>query len=172
MRSEGLPGELQRRRLLAVRRLIDGYSIGEVARFLEVDARSVRRWMDAYRKAGVDGLSAKAVPGRSPKLTRAQQKIVLRWLDDRPSEHGFDTDLWTAARLGVLIHEEWAIDLNHRYLCRWLHERGFSPQRPQRVPRERDPHQIAAWLDTEWTRIKKKRRATAGTLFLLTKAGF
>jgi transposase len=172
MRSEGSSDELQRRRLLAVRRLTEGYSVSDVADFLEVTARSVRRWMHAYRRAGADGLAAKAVPGRPSKLTRAQQKIVLRWLDDQPSDHGFDTDLWTTARLALLIREEWQIELNPRYLCRWLHARGFSPQRPQRIPRERDSRAIAAWLDDEWIGIKKKRLATADTSFSLMKAGF
>lgn len=172
MRSEGSADELQRRRLLAVRRVIGGYSVREVAEFLEVQTRSVRRWMEAYRRAGLDGLAAKAVPGRPSKVTRVQEKIALRWLDDQPSDHGFDTDLWTAARLALLLREEWEIALNQRYLCRWLHARGFSPQRPQRIPRERDARGIAAWLDAEWVRIKKKRRATAAASFSLMKVGF
>lgn len=172
MRTEGSPDELERRRRLAVRRVIDGYSAKQVAEFLEVDARSVRRWMVAFRRSGADGLASKAVPGRPSKLTRAQQKIALRWLDDKPSDHGFDTDLWTAARLALLIREEWEVDLNHRYLCRWLYARGFSPQRPQRIPRERDSRVIAAWLDAEWVRIKKKRLAIAESSFSLMKAGF
>ena len=49
------------------------------------------------------------------------------------------------------------LDLNSRYLSTWLRDRGFSPQKPQRVPRERDPEAVAAWLESDWPRIKKRR---------------
>jgi transposase len=77
-------------------------------------------------------------------------------LADSPREHGFETELWTAPRVGQLIREEFGIPLNSRYLSSWLRDRGFTPQKPQRAPRERDPKAIAAWLESDWTRIKKR----------------
>jgi transposase len=61
--------------------------------------------------------------------------------------------------LAQLIEEEWDIRLHPRSVRRWLHAHGFSLQKPQRVPRERDPDAIAAWLADDWLRIKKKRAA-------------
>ena len=156
MRPKGSPDELERRRRLAVQRVLDGYSTQEVAEFLGVDPSSVRRWVAALRDAGDSGLIARPVSGRPPKLTTIQEKIVRRWLGDSPSEHGFDTELWTAPRLGRLIEEEFSVRLNPRYLSAWLRERGFTPQKPQRVPRERDPKAIVAWLESDWPRIKKR----------------
>jgi len=172
MRSEGSPAELQRRRLLAVQRVREGYAIDLVAGVLGVTVRSVQRWVRAYRARGPGALAAEPIPGRPPKLTRVQEKVALRWLDDRPGAHGFDSDLWTAERLAALIRDEWGIALNHRYVCRWLAARGFSPQRPQRVPRERDARAIAAWLDAEWARIKKRRPASADGSLSSMRAGF
>jgi transposase len=157
MRTEGSPNELENRRRLAVQRVLDGYSTQEVADFLGVDPSSVRRWVTAFRSQGVEGLVARPISGRPPKLTLTQEKIVRRWLCDSPSEHGFETELWTARRLAQLIHEEFGTRLNPRYLCAWLHDRGFSPQKPGRIPRERDPEAIAAWLESDWPRIKKRR---------------
>jgi transposase len=95
-------------------------------------------------------------PGRPPKLTSTQEKIVLRWLSDDPTEHGFPTSLWTADRLGQRIERELNVTFNPRYLSSWLRDRGFTPQKPQRVPRKRDPEEIQQWLATDWPRIKKK----------------
>ena len=162
---------MQRFRVLAVERVLDGYPPGEVAAFLDVSPSAVRRWVAAYRRSGPAGLRAKPVPGRPPKLTRTQEKVALRWLDDPATAHGFDTDLWTAARVSQLIRGEWDVALNRRYVCRWLRARGATPQRPQRVPRERDPEAIAAWLDADWARIKKKRHASAEPSFSSTRAG-
>jgi len=156
MRYKGSPAELEHRRLLAVQRVLEGYSAGEVAEFLGVDPRSVRRWMATYRDEGGPGLLSRPVSGRPPKLTLLQEKIIRRWLANSPAEHGFDTELWTAPRVSRLIEEEFGIRLNPRYLSAWLRERGFTPQKPQRVPRERDPRAIAAWLESDWPRIKKR----------------
>lgn len=165
MRRSGSPIELQYRRRLAVERLLDGYSIEEVADFLAVDPRSVQRWFAVFRQHGWSALAAQAVPGRPCKLSRTQEKIVRRWLLEDPSEHGFDTDLWTSSRLASLIEDEWEIVFNPRYLADWLRQHGFTPQKPERVPRERDPEVIAAWLKTDWLRIKKKRADARHTSF-------
>ena len=157
MRSKGSATELEHRRCLAVQRVFDGYTADEVADFLGVDGRSVRRWVAQVRRHGWRSLSAQPCPGRPRKLTHTQEKIALRWLRANPTEHGFATELWTAARLAQLIREEWNVTMHPRSLRRWLHEHGFSLQKPQRVPRERDPMAIAAWLATDLPRIKKKR---------------
>lgn len=172
MRHGGLPAEFEHRRLLAVRRVLEGDSVGEVADFLEVDPRSVRRWVQEFRELGWEGLISHPVPGRPRKLSATQEKIVVRWLQECPTELGFATELWTCQRLAQLIREEWGIDMNPRYLPQWLRERDFSPQKPQRVPRERDPDEIARWLATEWPRIKKKRFARWRRSFCSMKVGF
>ena len=125
--------------------------------FLGVDVSRVRRWVAAFRCQGAAGLAAQAVPGRPPKLTATQEKIVLRWLRDNPSKHGFATELWTAGRLVHLIKQEWGIEFNEHYLCAWLWQRGYTLQKPRRVPRERNDKAIALWLAKDWPRIKKKR---------------
>ena len=156
MRDEGSPAELEHRRLLAVQRVLEGYSAEEVAEFLGVDPRSVRRWAAAYRKAGGAGLVARPATGRPPKLTHTQEKFIRRWLADKPTEHGFATDLWTGPRVAHMIRQEFGVALNPKYVTVWLRRRGFTPQKPRRVPRQRDPEVIAAWLAADWPRIKKK----------------
>jgi transposase len=163
MRDKGSPGELEHRRLLAVQRVLEGYPTEEVAEFLGVDPRSVRRWVAAFRREGDAGLIAHPPAGRPPKLTRLQEKIICRWLADKPTEHGFPTDLWTGPRVVHLIHQEFGIELNPKYMTVWLRRRGFTPQKPRRVPREREPEVIAAWLASEWPRIKKKPGDSAPT---------
>jgi transposase len=75
MRTVGTPLELQRRRCLAVQRIAEGYSTEEVADFLGVAPRSVRRWLTAFRRRGTEGLVARPrpTPGPPPKLTSTQR---------------------------------------------------------------------------------------------------
>ena len=163
MRTNGSAAELERRRRLAVKNVRNGRSVSEVASFLDVDPRSVRRWVAAATSSGLRGLRAQSATGRPPKLDHLQEKVVRRWLSQSPTELGFDTDLWTSRRLTQLIRQAWGIAFNVRYLCDWLGHRGYSPQKPQRVPRERDESAIANWKKFDWPRIQKKHVSSAQT---------
>jgi transposase len=156
MRTPGSPLELEHRRQLAVQRVREGYTPEEVADFLGVHPASVRRWVAAARRHGVCALSACRPSGRPPKLTPTQEKIVRRWLQHSPSEHGFVGDLWSAPRLAQVIHREFGVRFQPRYLARWLRARGFTLQKPRRLPRERDPQRLADWLAHDWPRIRKR----------------
>jgi transposase len=170
MRDKGTPAELEYRRRLAVQRVLEGYPTQEVAEFLDVDPRSVRRWVTALRQEGSAGLRARPSSGRPPKLSHTQEKILRRFLAEKATGHGFPTDLWTGPYLAQLIRREFGVQLNPQYLTVWLRDRDFTPQRPRRVPRRRDPEAIAAWLETDWPRIKKRPGGRAPTSSCSTKA--
>ncbi|MGL4551196.1 MAG: IS630 family transposase [Gemmataceae bacterium] len=171
MRTAGTPEELWRRRHLAAQRVGEGYSAGEVADFLGVNPGTVRRWVHPFAQSGDAGLAARPVSGRPSKLSRTQEKIISRWLSVSPTELGSLTDLWSAPRLARLIRQELGVSLNRRYLCEWLRQRDYTPQKPRRVPRERDDRPIARWLARDWPRIKQKARRRAACLMLLDESG-
>jgi transposase len=161
MRTTGSPAVLEYRRRLAVQRVHEGYSTQEVADFLGIDPSSVRRWLATFRRQGSAGLAARPVPGRPPKLSHTQEKIVLRWLADDPTEYGFATDLWSAPRLAQLIEQEWGVRIDPDHLSVWLRQRGYTPQKPRRQAREHDDEAVARWLAQDWPRIKKRPAAAA-----------
>jgi transposase len=148
----------------------EGYSTQEVADFLGVHPSTVRRWR-AAATAAVGGATAGPGPGRPAKLTSTQEKIVLRWLGEPPSEYGFATDLWSAPRLAQLIEQAFDTRFNPDYLGTWLRQRGYTPQKPRRVPRERDDKAIARWLAEDWPRIKRKARRRGASLLFLDESG-
>lgn len=61
MRPFGSQKELEQRRRRAIRRVLEGYKLMEIARELGVQRRSVRRWKAAYRNGGMRALEAKPV---------------------------------------------------------------------------------------------------------------
>ena len=99
----------------------------EIADFLGVAVRSVRRWVAAFRDHGDEGLALRAGAGRRPKLTAEQTHTVLAWLQDSPTTHGFRHELWTAQRVGECIRQQWGISFNRRYLSAWLRDRAITP---------------------------------------------
>lgn len=157
MRPLGNPGELERRRLEAVKLLRSGHQPVAVARQLGVDRRSVRRWHAAYRKNGKKGLKAVPNPGPTPKLNQTSRKGLAKALLKGAKSSGFPTDLWTCPRVVKLLHDRFGVDYHVDHVGRLLHALGFSPQKPQRRAIERDEAEIRRWVREEWPRIKKKR---------------
>ncbi|MBN9121777.1 MAG: IS630 family transposase [Planctomycetes bacterium] len=163
MRSKGTAAELEARRRLAVERVGEGWSQKDVAAFLGVHPVTVAKWVARHRADGADGLSAKPTPGRPRFLTADQEREVLGWRTDPPTKHGFDTDLWTARRVAELIRQKFGVRFHPNYLREWLSTRNFTPQKPARRVRQRDPVAIDRWLKEDWPRIQKRRARSART---------
>lgn len=155
MRPQGSPAELERRRLRAIALLAQGLLPHEVAERVGVDRRSVRRWKRAYRRRGREGLKARPVPGRPPKLTAAQRRTLVRWILRGPEAFGFPTVLWTCQRIVQLIRQCFHVTYHPDHVGRLLRACGFTPQRPQRTAKERNDRRVRLWLQHEWPRIKK-----------------
>ena len=136
-------------------RLLEGWSVEDVAALVGVDARSVRRWRTAFQEQGWRALEPQAHPGRPCRLNADQRREVLSWIDQNPEDFGFVGKRWTARRLAWLIAQRWGVQYHRRHISRWLAQRAVTPQKPQRRPRERDPQAVAAWLEQDWARIKK-----------------
>ena len=158
MRTPGTAKELERRRRLAVARVKEGRSQQEVAEFLGVSPGTVSGWMKAYRERGSKGLLAKPHPGRPRRLNPEQEREVVSWFSRSPTEFGFPNELWTAGRVAQLIRRTFRIRFHPRYVSHWLAQRRITPQKPRRVPRERDQRTINNWVRTEWPRLQNGRR--------------
>lgn len=171
MRPAGSQIELERRRVVAVTRVLEGYSQEEVADLLGVSKGSVSKWMSAYDLHSWDGLKAAPIAGRPHKLSRTQEKIITRWLQESPQGLGFATDLWTGDRLASLVKGEFGIHFNSHYFDAWLRDHGFTPQYPKYVPRERDPRRIAYWARITWPRIQKMAVKTGRIIAFIDESG-
>ena len=154
---------MESRRRLAVEKVLGGWTQAAVADFLGVHRVTVNAWMRAHREAGPDALAGKPHPGRPRFLTPEQEAEVLGWLADKPTAHGFPTDLWTARRVADLIRTRFGVAFHPGYLREWLTQRGHSPQKPARRAQERDEDAVLAWLRGQWPELLKKRSPTPPT---------
>ncbi len=148
--------EKEARRKLAIRKVLSGRTQADVADFLGVHPVMVAKWMKAYRDGGEQAVAAKPVPGRPRFLTAEQEAEVRGWLLKKPTDFGFRTDLWTAARVAQLIRDRLGVTFPPSYLREWLSKRGYSPQKPLRRPKPRNPQVIDAWLGQAYPAIQKK----------------
>ncbi|MFJ9824700.1 helix-turn-helix domain-containing protein [Streptomyces sp. NPDC101160] len=144
------------RRVRAAELFDQGRPGAEIARMLGVSEESVRRWRRVWEKDGADALRRRPATGRPPKLDGAQVEQVRAALEQGAQTHGFEADLWTLERGGLVVQRMTGVTLSKASVWRLLTGRlGWSLQRPERRAVERDGSEIARWIAHEWPPIKK-----------------
>src|SRR5262245_22159315 len=170
MRPHGTPEELARRRQRAVEAYREGQSASTIADVLGVDRCTVHHWVRLARVPG--GLDPKPVR-RPSQLSDAQLAQLQRLLLQGATRHGWTTDLWTAARVAVLIHRHFGIDFHPEYVRKILKRRlGWTSQKPQKKARERDEEGIRRWIDHEFPRIAHEAQQRDAHLVFLDELCF
>jgi transposase len=147
-----------------------GLSPAEIGEVLDRSQRTIEKWIKIATEQGIESLAAKAHPGATPKLTPEQREELRARLVAGALAAGFDTEIWTAPRVRELIQRLYRVTFHVRYVPCVLRSLGFSCQRPQLRPRERDQSAIERWIARDWPRIKKKRGSRTRTSPLSMKA--
>ena len=150
-------------RRTAVQKVVSGRTCTDVADFLGLHVETVRRWVRTHKAAGDAGLARSPHPGRKPFLTPDQQAEALGWLARKPTEFGFRTDLWTAARVAQLIRDTFGVAYHPSYLREWLTKRRQTPQKPARRAHQRQPAVLERWLKDDYPALQKKVPPTTPT---------
>jgi transposase len=168
MRPHGSPQSLEERRKRVIGFLKQNLSLHEIARRMGCHASSVLRWRDAFQNGGEKALAAKSVPGRPPKLTAKQKKILVRLLAQGAMAHGYRTELWTTQRIADLIEAHLGVTYHRNHVGKLLHQIGWSHQKPERRAVERDEAAIEKWKKSVWPRVKKMPQGWQPTSSLST----
>ena len=160
--------KLEQRRLQAARLLQQGVHEAEVARRVGVHRQSVNRWARQLLVGGRASLKFPGRAGRKPKLTAVQMRRIERGLKRGPEALGFDTQLWTAWRVGKLIEETCGVRYHPSHVWRLLKQLGWSCQRPTGRALERDEAAIRRWKRVRWPAVKntlppKGKRSSSST---------
>jgi transposase len=155
MRTKGTAAQLETRRRIGGRLLLQGRKLAEVADACEVSVRSVKRWKQAIRVGGLDALSVRDSQGRKPKLADAQKDKLIEILSAGPTKAGYRNDLWTCARVTEVIEQRFGIKYHLSHVWKLLRGLGFSCQMPEQRAREQDDDEVQHWRHYKWPALKR-----------------
>lgn len=148
--------EAMKRRVRAGRMLLAGKRPAEVAVAVGVARQTVYTWKRLLDEDGIDALRAVPGVGRPSKLDEGQLDEVRRAVLQKPTDHGFGTDLWTLKRVGVVIKRLHGVEFGQTQIWRILGALGFSAQKPEKRAIERDEDAVRQWKRRTWPGLKKK----------------
>ena len=153
--------EATKRRVRAGRMLLSGKGPTEVAAEVGVARQTVHTWKGVLDEGGINALRAIGGKGRPAQLDARQLETLRRNLLDRPTEHGFGTELWTLKRIRLLIERLFGVSYSEVHVWRIIGALGFSNQKPDRRAIERDDAAGEQFKHKTWPALKKKPKGKA-----------
>ena len=163
MRPKGSADLLSDRRRRALKLLDEDLSLNEVARRVHCAASSVMRWRNDWRRRGADSFRVGFSPGRPRKLTRSQQRRLLRILLKSAIANGYRTELWTTKRVAEVIRRTFHVPCHFNTAGLHLHRFGWTHQKPEQRALERNDKAIERWKREKWPEVKKTPRGWVPT---------
>lgn len=157
-------------RLAAVRAVLHGMSIVDVADAFATDRRTLHRWLQRYRLDGATGLQRQAGSGR-PRVLAELTVAELRNLVLRPATtFGYESDLWTVQRLRHVIRATYQVAISTDTVWRRLREAGLTYQKPERQYFEIDEAARRHWLRYRVPVIRRAVREFRAILYFQDEA--
>jgi transposase len=129
------------RRVQAVLRVAEGYSVAEAARQAGVNRSSVHRWIELYlQNHQSQDLLDRPRSGRPREADDLDQELLAAILAQDPQQLGYRATTWTVPLLATHLREECDCLVSARTVRRRLHEFDYGWKRPRYVYHEREPH--------------------------------
>lgn len=149
--------QYMRQRLTAIKLLQEGQSRTQVSEQLNCRYDTLTIWIDKYLEDGLQGLISPIRHQKPSRLTpEQQQKLKQIILTQRPTDYGYDRNLWTGAILEEVIVQQFKVPLKDSRIYELLSEMGLSYQRAHRDCANADPTAQKEWVEA----VKKTAIAT------------
>ena len=132
----------------------------DLARVLDINRRTVYRWVEKHHHGGEDSAKAEPRPSRELRQNTTQMRQLTRMIRDRnPLQVHFTLARWNRAMVRELIRREFGVRLSKTSVGRLLLRLGFSPQRLLRRACERDPARVELWQREDFSAIQPQAKA-------------
>lgn len=162
---------LEEIRIRAVERIEAGESPELVVKTLGFSRATIYNWVARYREGGKDGLKAKPLFGRPPKLKGKQLSWIYKTITDKnPIQMKFEYALWTREMIGDLINGKYGLRLSEVSVGRLLKKLGLSPQKPLMRAYQQDAEAVREWLDKEYPAIRTAAKKAKADIYFCDEA--
>jgi len=139
--------------------------MADIAEAYGTDRSTVYRWVTRYQEEGEDGLIRRPTSGRPRKLEDLDEYQLCKLVLSPASDFGYETDLWTVARLRRVIREEYRLTISKNTMWRRLRDAGLTYQKPERQYYEIDEDARQEWVRKEVPKIRKTARKYRAILY-------
>jgi transposase len=159
-------------RIRVVAQIREGASPEELARVLDINPRTIYRWLERFHYGGEEALKTRPKPGRPSKLDSSQMAWIARTVRDKnPLQLKFPYALWTLAMIRELIRKQFNVKLTEVSVGRIMRTLGFTPQKPLHRAYQQDPVLVEKWRKEDYPKIQKRAKKEKAIIFFADEAG-
>ena len=163
---------LEEMRMMGVRMIQQGHRVQDIASWMRLNRSCVFRWVQQYRRGGVEALYSTKATGAPGKLKESQILKLMEMLRRPAVDYDFDSDLWTGPRVRRLIKKKFGIRFHPRHMPRFLRKLGLVRKSPERRALEQDPQKIRQWQRQILPRIQRQASESGGLILYGDEASF
>ena len=160
--------EIRARAVQAV--VCEHMALSEVARAYSIDCSTVFRWIKRYEQHGEAGLHRQVGSGRPRKLRDVHSRRFWNLVLQPATKFGFETDLWTVARVHQVVQEKLKVVVSKNTIWRRLRDAGLTYQKPERQYFETDPKARQEWLENTLPKVRQAVRKYRAILYFQDEA--
>jgi transposase len=147
----------QRDRYRAVLLAMDGLEGDAIAARVGRSPRFVDEWAARYRRGGLDALVPRKQPGRPPKLTAEQERLLKARLDAGPRDGDGDGVCTLRGRdVCRIIEREFRVVHTVGGIYDVLRRLGYSSLVPRPRHRKNDPDAVAQFVERDAPLLRRR----------------
>lgn len=146
-------------RYQTIRLYLLGHESNQIATSIGKSEYTVKEYIRAYRKHGLDGLIMRFSTGAPERLTKEQQaQLKQTIIDSLPNEVGFTAKFnWTLEIIASYIRREFERDYSIRGVSKMMHRLGLSYTKPTYTLAAADKEKQKEFVETTFPALKKLR---------------
>ena len=139
-----------------IRLHLQGRTKSEIADIFAIPYQTVRNYVNAYERSGLEGLAIKKPPGRPAKLNKAQEQQLYDCITTQlPKDVGFAPFVnWTASLACQWVKKEFGVIFSERGMRDVFCRLKLSYTRPTYTLKKADPETQKAFK-AEFEKLKK-----------------
>ncbi len=120
---------------------LSGTIISELAVKYCTDKSCIYRWINRYKKGGMDALKTRPIKGRSPKLCNDQRsRLTTILLTKKPEDFGFCKRHWTREVVASVIEIEFKVSMHPGAVSKMLKKMGLNSSRRIRQGKQQEKY--------------------------------
>ena len=143
-------------RLRAIELDKKGFSRKSMMEIFGVSKSTLSRWFSRHDAANPEWYKTLPMGGKKGKLSSDELRQLIEELNKGCTVHGFEGEVWTRGRVGVVIERLFGIKYDPAHVGRLLKKAGWSLQRPSKQALQRSEERVEQWYKEDIGRIKIK----------------
>jgi len=154
----------EERRLRALALYNTGWQQKLIAEALGVTKGAVSQWLKKAKglppERQTEAMRIRKSPGRPPAIPKEDRPRLVALIERGAPAFGFIGDVWTAKRVRAVAKRELGIWVGLSTIKTFLHEEGFSVQKPEVTAVQKNEKAVAGFRGG-WVNLKKGPSAPA-----------